>query len=188
GAAPPTDAQTLALAEGVVGEPLVLADDASLGRLNRARHPRQIPREEGAKRPLADEADAGRVPLRVGRQPLLARNRTHLALAQMPDREERRGELALIEPMQKVGLVLRAIDSLHQLDLIPGCARLRVMPCRDPFGAKRQGMVEKRIELDLAVAEHVRVWRAAAFVFAQEVHEHPLAILAGEVHGPDVDA
>ena len=49
-------------------------------------------------------------------------------------------------------------------------------------------MVEEGVELDLAVAQHVRIRRAAAFVFPQEVGEHPRAIFGGEIDGLDVDA
>ena len=62
------------------------------------------------------------------------------------------------------------------------------MPGRDPFRAEGQRVVEKGVELDLAVAEHIRVRRAPAFVFGQEVGEHPLAVFADEVHRLDLDA
>jgi hypothetical protein len=42
--------------------------------------------------------------------------------------------------------------------------------------------VEERLELDLLVAQHVRVGGAAGLVFGEEVAEHPVPVLGGEVH------
>ena len=52
----------------------------------------------------------------------------------------------------------------------------------------RQRVIEERPELDLAVAKHVRIRRAAGGVLAQEVREHPLAIFGGEVDRLELDA
>ncbi len=49
-------------------------------------------------------------------------------------------------------------------------------------------MVEKRLEFDLGIAQHVRVWRASGAVLDEEVLEHALAVFRGEVHRLDVDA
>jgi hypothetical protein len=49
-------------------------------------------------------------------------------------------------------------------------------------------MIEERAKLDLAVAQHIGIGRAAGFVFAQKMGEHALAILGGEVHRVELDA
>jgi hypothetical protein len=49
-------------------------------------------------------------------------------------------------------------------------------------------VIEKGLELDLCVAEHVRVWRAPGGVLAQELREHAVLVLGGEVHCFEVDA
>ena len=54
--------------------------------------------------------------------------------------------------------------------------------------AERQRMVEERAELDLAVAEDVRVRRAPGLVVAQEQREHALAVFGGEVDRLEIDA
>ncbi len=41
---------------------------------------------------------------------------------------------------------------------------------------------EKGVELDLAVAENVRIRRASLFVFAEHIIHHPLAVLLAQVH------
>src|SRR5438552_5493100 len=53
------DAQALALAERVIRESRMRSDGPAFRRDDWPRIARQIPREEIAKRPLADEADAG---------------------------------------------------------------------------------------------------------------------------------
>jgi hypothetical protein len=55
-------------------------------------------------------------------------------------------------------------------------------------GAQAHGVVEKGLELDLGVAQHVGVGRAAGLVFAQELGEHAVLVLGGEVDVLDLDA
>src|SRR5690348_883633 len=64
-----TDAQALALAKRVIREPRMRSDGPAFRRDDRPRIARQIPREEIAKRPLADEADAGGILLVPRRNP-----------------------------------------------------------------------------------------------------------------------
>src|SRR6185295_8329132 len=109
GVACPTDADALALAYGVEGEPDVLAEDLPLGRLDRAGRLRQVAVQELAERPLADEADAGRVLLGVVRQPGLERDAAHFALLQIAHREYHAGELLLRQAVQEIALVLAAV-------------------------------------------------------------------------------
>ena len=49
-------------------------------------------------------------------------------------------------------------------------------------------MLEAHAELDFAVAGDVRVRRAAGAQFVEEVREHPVAVLAGEVDRVQRDA
>jgi hypothetical protein len=59
---------------------------------------------------------------------------------------------------------------------------------RDHLGAERHRVIEEGLELDLGVAQHVRVRRAAGRVLAQEFGEHAVLVFGREVHGFDVDA
>ena len=70
---------------------------------------RQVAVEELAERPLADEADAGRVLLRVVRQAGLERRcaRTSVFFSS-PTGNEHARELRLVQAVQEVALVLRA--------------------------------------------------------------------------------
>ncbi len=83
-----------------------------------------------------------------------------------------------------------ASTALRQLD---GARRARPMHARvmsgcDAVGAERQRMVEERAELDLAVAQHVRIGRPARRVIAQEMREHALAVLGREIDRFELDA
>ena len=62
------------------------------------------------------------------------------------------------------------------------------MPGGDALRAERHGVVEERLELDLGVAEHVGVGRAAGAVLGEEAREHALAVFGGEVDRLDLDA
>src|ERR1700693_3592889 len=126
-------------------------DDAAVGGLDRTRRLGQIPREEVAKRSLADKADASRILLRIRRDSLFAGDRAHRALRQMTDGEKRPVELTLIQPVKKISLILRSVDRLQQQDPVVGAPQLRVMPSRDALGAERECVIEKGIELDLAI-------------------------------------
>src|SRR5439155_24572754 len=110
------DAQTLALAKRVIREPRMRSDGPAFRRDDRPRVARQIPREEIAKRPLADEADAGRILLVPRRYPLAPRDRANFRLPDRPQRKYRRRELRLRQSMEEVALVLGLVDRLQQLD------------------------------------------------------------------------
>ncbi len=183
--------QALALAQRVVSEPRVSAHLAPLRRDDRAGLARQVAREEVPERPLADEADAGRVLLRPRRDADPLRDRAHLALGRVAQGEQHRRELRLREAMQEVALVLGRVDGLQQFDraaLPRGPSYARVVAGGDPVGAERARVLEERRELDLAVAQHVGIRRAPRLVLAQEMREHALAVLRREVDRLEVDA
>ena len=99
-----------------------------LRRADRPRRHRQIAVQELAERPLADEADAGRVLLlRVG-QADLGGDAPHLGLAQFAHRKHRARELRLVQAVQEVALVLRRIEPAQQ-----------AMHCRRPRAPAHSG-------------------------------------------------
>jgi len=49
--------------------------------------------------------------------------------------------------------------------------------------AERQGMIEKCLELDLLVAQHVRIRCAPGLVFIQKIPEYPIPVIGRKVHG-----
>ncbi len=97
-------------------------------------------------------------------------------------------ELRLVQPVQEVALVLARIDPAQKFVPAHRLTDPRVVSRRDVLCAELQRMVEKRLELDLGIAEHVGVRRAAGRVFAQELGEHAVLVLGREVDRLEFDA
>jgi hypothetical protein len=137
----PADADALALAQRVEGQADVLAHHAAVGAADRARRGRQVAVEELAERPLADEADAGRVFLLGVGQADLVGDAAHLALGQLAHRKQRLRELRLVQPMQEVALVLGRVETAQQLAAAAlsssDAAHARVVAGGDAGGAQR---------------------------------------------------
>src|SRR5699024_10865688 len=150
------------------------------GRVDRPGPGRQIPAQEFAEVALADEADAGGVLLGRGGQPRLAGDLPDPALVQLAERKAGGGKLLLAELVEEVALVLGAIERAQRQVAPAASRRARVVAGGDGVRAQRTGGIEEMAELDLAVAQHVRVRRAPGGVLGQEVLEHPVPVLAGE--------
>ena len=187
--APATDADALALTQGIEREPDVLAHLHAPVIDHRARFGGQIARQELAERAFADEADAGGVLLGGVGQADACGDLAHLGLGDARQREDGPRELILVQPVQEVALVLvgvRAAQQLHPAvrpDAVAG-----VVAGGDALGPQRQGVVQEGLELDLGVAEDVGVRREAGLVGLQEQAEDPLAVVGSEVDGLQVDA
>jgi hypothetical protein len=97
-------------------------------------------------------------------------------------------ELRLVEAVQEVALVLERVQALEQLEFAAQLAHARVMARGDLLGAQAHGVVQEGLELDLGVAQHVRVGRAVGLVLAQELGEDAVLVLGGEVDVLDLDA
>ena len=191
------DADALALAKCVEAQAHVLADRAAAVVRDRTRRIREVAVQELAERPLADEADAGRIFLLRIRQADLGGDAAHLGLRQFADREPGFRELRLRQAMQEVALVFQRVEALEQLERT-GAAR--VGACRFPFpnaGVMARGdllcaephrVIEKGLELDLGVAQHVGVRRAAGFVLAQELGEDTVLVVGCDIDVLDLDA
>ena len=83
--------------------------------------------------------------------------------------------------MQEVGLVFGGVDSFVQLRAARAIDALRVMPGGQALGTQAPGMGQTDAELDLAIAQHIGVWRAASALLGEEVREHLPAILGREI-------
>ena len=62
------------------------------------------------------------------------------------------------------------------------------MPGREMRGAEALRPLERHAELDLAIAQHVGIRRAAGAMLAQELAEHLLAVLPGEARAVQSNA
>ena len=172
----PADAEPAALAERVAREAMVTADNVAFRRLDGAGPRRQPAAHEIAERPLADEADAGGIRLACDRQAAIAGDAPHVRLAEAADRKDGGRQLAGVQRVQEVALVLGAVDAAQQ----PPAVGARVMARREAFSAEAPRVIERDAELDLAVAQHVGVRRAPGLEFGEEAGEDAFAILGGE--------
>ena len=85
--------------------------------------------------------------------------------------------VAGVQGVQEVTLVLAAVEGAQEAARL---ADAGVVDGRKPFGAQAAGIVEGDAELDLAVAEHVRVGRAPGLQLREERREHAIAVLVRE--------
>src|SRR6185312_7196647 len=188
GALPAADAEAVALAQGVIHDALVLADQRPVGRAHFPRTGRDVLRQEAAEIALADEADPGGILLRMCRQRRMAGKLAHLRFVDGTQWEQRGSQRPLAQRVQEIALVLvgiqRAQQAVSALDTIDA----RVVAGGDLFGAQRTCFVEKGLELDLAVAQHVGVGRATRAVFGQEMLEHAVPVFRREIARVERDA
>ncbi|MPM81745.1 hypothetical protein SDC9_128802 [bioreactor metagenome] len=100
---------------------------------------------------------------------------------QFANREACVFQLRLRQPREEIRLILARVECAHQLDpvalvqprVVAGCQRAR------PRGHRE---IQKRLELDFAVAEHVRIRRPPAGIFLQKIGKYAVAILPRKVH------
>src|SRR5690606_1519382 len=180
--------EAAALAQGEVEHAGVFAQHPALRIADLAAARRDVLREELAEIALADETDAGGVLLGRRRQARFGGQRAHLLLAQSTEREARRRQLLLAKQMQEVALVLVAVDRAQQAPRGPVAFDPRVVAGGDRPGAERARGVEEMPELDLAIAKHVRVRRAAGGVLCDEVLEHAVPVFARKIAEVQGDA
>ena len=141
--------------------------------------------------PVAAKKDSTGICFIGERQLDLGGQAPHLGLVQLTDREQGARQLRLRQAVQKVALVLGRVQALEQLEA--GLVRSqhwphpRIVAGGDLVGAQAHRVVEKRLELDLGVAQHVGVGGTAGLVLAQELGEHPVAVVGGKVDMLDLD-
>src|SRR5690606_4392546 len=166
------DAEAVALAERVEREALVRAElDAAIEAADRPRLRRDVAAEKVCKGTLADEADAGAVSLLGDRQARRAGKGAHLALRQIAQREHHALELARIDGVQEVALILTDVPALQQPGAFSAAVDASVMTGRKPVPAQPLGIAPQHTELDLAITENVRVGRPAPAALGEKVRE-----------------
>jgi len=130
------------LAERVVHEAAVPADEAPVRRLDGARLRRQVAPQECGERPLADETDAHAVALVVHGQGALVRDAPYLRLGESADREQRPGEERTRHGVQEIGLVLVPVGGAQQAWMPAGGVGPRVVAGGEVLRAQSQRVFE----------------------------------------------
>ena len=172
------DAQPAPLAKRVVHQPIVTPDDAPIWRHHIAGLRRQIGRQKLPEVALTDEAHAGRILLLAHGQPIFLRNAAHFGLCHAADRENRLPQLFLMEHIEEITLIFVRVNAAQKVAIF---VRPHKMPRRHFRRAKLHGKIQKCLELDFAIAQHIRVRRAPRAVFFEEVAEHAIPVFAGKI-------
>ena len=167
----------------------------AIRRFDRTRFPGQVAVEEFAEGALADEADPGGVFLVVVGQPCLRGDSPDFLLFEMADRKQHLRELRLVQTVQEIALVLGRVRAAQQLEpadalfaIDDGLAQLRIVPRGDARSADVEGVIEECLELDLGIAQHIRVGRAPGGVLPKKVCKDAVLVLGREIHRLQLDA
>ena len=183
------DAEPLALAQGVIHQALVLADDLAVHGFDGAGLGGQELGQEVLELALTDEADTGGVLLLGGDEVELLGDAAHLRLLQIPDREQALTHLGFAQGVEEVALILVVVETAQQARAACAVVTAHIVAGGDVGGTQLfGGKLEERLELDLLVAQDIRVRRAPRLVLFQEVLEHVVPVLGGEVDGVQLHA
>ena len=141
--------------------------------------------QENGQIDLAHEADALRVLAGSRSQMLFRSDAPDLGLEQMSDRKESARKLPLRKLAEKIALVLVRVaarkQAMNRPAFGPDLLAAAIVACRHEIGAQLESRIQKGVELDLAVAQHVGVRRAAAPVFGEHVVHHAAAVFVAQV-------
>src|SRR5690554_6054984 len=184
----PPDAEPLALTDGVIHQPLMLADHVTVGCFDFARLCRQILFQEVAEATFTDKADAGTVFLVMGDQSVLFSQASNLGLFQLANGEKCKLQFLFTDLMQEITLVLVRVQSLEQYRMTVTLTTANIVTGGDQIGTQQLGILKKCLELDLAVAEDIRVGSAPGLVFFQKVLEYIVPVLGRKVGTVQRDA
>src|SRR5690606_25170819 len=86
-----------------------------------------------------------------------------------------------VDRMEEITLVLRGIEPLQKQRYSVADFRAAVMPGREKIASELHRFFEEGVELDLAIAEDVRVRRVARFVLGEEPLKHPIPVFFDEL-------
>ena len=141
----------------------------------------QVAREELGEPALADEADTGAVLLVVDGQAGFPGDAPHVSLEHSTEGKQAVLELIDGHGLQEIALVLVVVHAFQQLELAVGMACTHIVARRDHVGAQQARVIEKEIELDLPVAEHVGIRRASRGVLVEKAGEDIVPVLRCEI-------
>src|SRR5690606_848569 len=165
------DAEPVTLAERVERESPMPSDRLAVDAADRAGPRGDVAREEFAERTLADEADPRAVLLLRDRQVRGASDLAHLVLRELAERKQHVAKIVLGDGVQEIALVLARIDALQQIRAAGRRVDAGVVTGREPLPAAPLGVAAQDAELDLAIAEHVGIGRAAPLGLRDEMRE-----------------
>ena len=178
-----SDAQSAALADGVVLDAAMLADYRALAVKREAGTVCNARADKGAVVACGDEANVGALALLGDCELVSGGDRTHLSFAQTAHRKQGHRQRLWAERVEEVGLVLLRVNATQELCSVLAAYDSRVMSGCDPVGLQRASLVEEAVELDVGVAVEAGVWRATLGVLGDELVDHELPERPLEVEG-----
>ena len=179
GAFSATYAESLALPDGVEHQTRMFAQSLAVPGHDGAGPGRQVAGEKFPEPALPDETDAGTVRLGMVRQTCFVGDTAHGTLLEPAQGKQRLTQRRRRHALQEIGLILALVGGSEQS---AGSIRAGVVARRHKVGPETPGVAREFAELDLPIAEHVRVGRPAGVTLRKQIGEDPLAIFAGEVH------
>src|SRR5690606_22263558 len=83
-----------------------------------------------------------------------------------------------------IGLVLVAVYAAQQFILsVMFLHNTGIVSCGYVIGAQIHGLIQELPEFDLAVAHHIRIWRAAALIFFEKIGKYFIIVFLLEIDG-----
>ena len=180
------NAQTLALANGVVHQALMAADHLAIGGLDISGLRGNVLFEEIPEFAFPDKADTGGVFLVVGDKALFGGNAPYFRFFKLAHWKERTGNTFARDGVQEVALVLVGVKALEQFGSATAVvqrALAGVVAGGNVVSAQGNGVIEKRPELHFLVAEDIGIRGPASLVFRQEVLEYPIPVFRRKAGG-----
>ena len=141
----------------------------------------QVAREEFGETPLADETDAGAVLLVVDRQASLPGHSSYFALVHFAERKQALLELLARNGLEEIALVLVLVHAFQQLELAVRMHCAHIVAGSDHVRPQQPGVVQKKVELDLPVAEHVGIRCAPGGILGKKASEDTVPVFGGEI-------
>src|SRR5437867_8420435 len=106
------------------------------------------------------------------------RDLADLRLRHFAERSQRTAKLRLAQTEKEIRLIFARVEALSQNCVISVMFDDRVMPRCDVIATQSRCFAPKVAKLELLVAHHTRVWRAASLVFAREIiNNQPLKLV-----------
>ena len=157
GGAGAADAEAFALADGVVGDALVLTEGLAVDGLDGAGVVPDVPADKVGKFPLTDEADACAVALGGCGEVVLGGEGADGALFEVADGEEGAAQGLGLDGVEEVALVFAGVKAAEELGSVVDDGCLAIVAGGDVVGTHGECFIEEGFEFDLTVAEDVGI-------------------------------
>ncbi len=172
------DTQASSLSHRIVHQAVMMPDHFSFRAHHVSGLSRQIGAEELFEVALPDKAYPGGILLMTYRQTVRLRIGAHFRLRHAAHRKHCLSELLCMHHIQEITLILPRVHTPEQPAFPVGSDK---MPRGHAVSAQLHGKIQKSLELDFPVTQHIRIRRSACLVFLEKIAEHPVPVFPGKV-------